>query len=403
MTSPPISNGAVLTDAHGRIAAVGADDLVPHPPGAERAHYAATVLLPGFVNAHTHLELHGFRGQLPEPDFYAWIQHMRVIRQTTPEETYLDGAREGVREAWRCGTTTVADTGTSGATLRALAELGGHGVYYQEVAGPDPAVCDDSCAELARMVERLTGEAPAGVTVGVSPHAPYTVSPELLRRAVAFARSLGLPLATHVAESPAEAEFVSRAAGPFAESWRSRGIPLPATARSAVAYAARAGLLGPDFLAVHAVQADAEDIGILAQAGSAVAVCPRSNRRHGHGDPPLGALLRAGVRVGLGTDSVVSVESLDLLAEGRAAQGVAGLSGAAVLRLLTIGGARALGMESEVGSLEVGKWADLVALRLDGIGGSVGATDLADRLLNADPSSIVSTYVGGRCVYDAAT
>lgn len=379
--------------------AVGPDDRVPHPPEARQVNHGDAVLLPGFVNTHTHLELHGFRGQLPDAEFFTWIQLMRAIRQTTPRETYEEGAPEGLREAWRCGTTTVADTGTSGATVRAFARLGGRGIYYQEAIGPDPKGCDEAFAQLTRTVRRLRDEAPEGVAIGVSPHAPYTVSPELLERTVAFARSDRLPLAGHLAESSAEAEFLTRGAGPFAESWHARGIPLPAAARSPVEYAARAGLLGSDFLAIHAVGADVADVELLAQSGSAVAVCPRSNLRHGHGNPPLKVLLEAGLRVGLGTDSVASVESLDLLAEARAARGLAGLTAEGALRLLTIDGARALGMDSEIGSLEVGKWADMVVLRIAGLAGTAAAVataDLPDRLLAADPSRIVCTYVGGR-------
>jgi len=363
--------------------------------------YTDAVLLPGFVNAHTHLELHGFRGQLPETEFSTWMQLMRAIRQSTPRETYEAGAPEGLREAWRHGTTTVADTGTSGATVRALAELGGRGIYYQEAIGPDPSSCEEAFAELTGAVAQLRDSAPREVTIGVSPHAPYTVSPELLRRVVAFARTERLPLASHLAESSAEAEFVARGAGPFAESRHSRGIPMPPVARSPVEFAARAGLLGPDFLAIHAVLADADDVAALAASGSAVAVCPRSNLRHGHGNAPLGALLDAGLRVGLGTDSVASVESLDLLAEARAARGLAGLTAEEALRLLTIGGARAIGMDAEIGSLEVGKWADLVVLQLGGGDRTFGTadTDLAARLLAADPSCIVCTYVGGRRVH----
>jgi 5-methylthioadenosine/S-adenosylhomocysteine deaminase len=367
-------------------------------PEANQVDYADVALLPGFINTHTHLELHGFRGQLPEAEFFTWMQLMRAIRETTPQE---EGAPEGLRETWRCGTTTVADTGTSGATVRAVATLGGRGIYYQEAIGPDPARCEEAFAELTRTVQRLQDEAPASAAIGVSPHAPYTVSPELLERAVAFARAEKLPLASHLAESSAEAEFVSRGSGPFAESRHSRGIPMPPAARSPVEYAARAGLLGPDFLAIHAVRTDPDDVATLAESGCAVAVCPRSNLRHGHGNPPLRALLEAGLRVGLGTDSVASVESLDLLAEARAAKGLAGLTAEEALRLLTVDGARSLGMESEIGSLEVGKWADFVAVKLDP-GGGTQPTDVAARVLASDPSSIVATYVGGRRVHPHA-
>lgn len=377
---------------------MGPDDAVPHPPGAEVASYPRCALLPGLINLHTHLELHGFRGAVPESDFSAWIQHMRRIRETTAGDAYLEGARDGLRESWRYGATTVADTGTSGATVRALAELGGRGVYFQEVLGPDPRDAEALLRGLVGVVEDLRQEAPPDVTVGVSPHAPYTVSSRLLELAVEYARDRGLQLASHVAESPAETAFVVRGEGPFAESWAARGFPLPAPAASAVRYAERAGLLGSDLLAVHVAQADEDDIALLARSASAVALCPRSNRRHGHGDPPLRQLLAAGVRLGLGTDSGVSVDSLDPLAEARAAQQLAGLSAERALRLATVDGARAIGMERDVGTLEPDKWADLCVLPLEPAG-SAASEDVLERLLAAAPGPVAATWVAGRRVH----
>ncbi len=381
-------------DAAGRIAAVGPDEAVPHPEGVRAVDYPDALLLPGLINAHTHLELHGLRGQVEEADFFSWIQHMRRVRETAGADDYLEGARAGLRECWSFGVTTVADTGTSGATVEAFAELGGRGVYYQEALGPDRRGAARAFAEVMKSVDRLLEKAPAGVTIGVSPHAPYTVGPELLARAVGYAQERGLPLAMHLAESSAEVEFVTAGRGAFADSWRERGIPLPRPARSPVAYAKVAGVLGPDLLAIHAVQADPEDVALLAEADAAVAACPRSNRRHGHGDPPLAELLGAGVRAGLGTDSAASVPDLDLLAEARAARELAGLAAEEAVRLATLGGARALGMEAELGSLEAGKWADFCVLPLEA-GGARDAGEVAGLVLE-HREDCLATWVAGR-------
>lgn len=384
----------MLVDAAGRIAAVGADEAVPRPEGARAVDYPDALLLPGLINAHTHLELHGLRGQVEEVDFFSWIQHMRRVRETAGADDYLEGARAGLRECWSFGVTTVADTGTSGATVEAFAELGGRGVYYQEALGPDRRGAARAFAELMKSVDRLLEQAPAGVAIGVSPHAPYTVGPELLAQAVGYALERGLPLAMHLAESSAEVEFVTAGRGAFADNWRERGIPLPYPARSPLAYAEVAGVLGPDLLAIHAVQADPEDVALLAETDTAVAACPRSNRRHGHGDPPLAELLGAGVRVGLGTDSAASVPDLDLLAEARAARELAGLSAEEAVRLATLGGARALGLETEVGSLEAGKWADFCVLPLEA-SGTRDAGEVAGLVLE-HREDCLATWVAGR-------
>ncbi len=402
VTSPPILNGAVLVDGHGRIAAVGPEAGVPAPGEATVLRYPAAALLPGFVNAHTHLELTGLRGRVPEPDFYQWIQHIRRAKEETPEESYLEWAREGVREAWRHGTTTVADTGTSGAVVRALTELGGAGVVYHEAIHPDPRKAEVTLATVRDTVARLRGEAGPRVAIGISPHAPYTVSRELYRRVAEYARAEGLPLAGHIAESAAEVEFVRAQRGPFAEAWQRRGIPLDPPAASPVRLLADLGLLGADFLAIHAVQTDPDDWDALAAAGSAVVACPRSNARHGHGVPPLSRYLERGLRLALGTDSVASVDSLDLLADAREARVIAGISPETVLRLLNLDGARALGMENDVGSLEPGKWGDLVVLQL--AGPVPPAADLAaEAILLGRPEDIIATFVAGRLVYQGQT
>jgi 5-methylthioadenosine/S-adenosylhomocysteine deaminase len=398
----------LLVDAQGRIAALGPEAQVPHPQGTPAFRYHDGVLLPGFVNAHTHLELTGLRGSVPDPDFSQWIQHIRRAKDETPPQSYLAWAREGVRETWRHGTTAVADTGTSGAVARALTELGGAGIAYHEAIHPDPARAEATMAAARDLVARLRRDAGPRVVIGVSPHAPYTVSRTLYAQVVSYARAEGLPLAGHLAESAAETALVRDAAGPFAELWRRRGIPLDPPAASPVRLLADLGVLGPDFLAIHAVQTDTADVEILAAANVAVVVCPRSNARHGHGSAPLGRYLERGLRVALGTDSVASVDSLDLLAEAREARVLAGLSAEAAIRLLTLDGARALGLEAEIGSLEPGKWADLAVIRLDR---QIGNPPIrlsayppplaAEAILLAQPAAILATFVAGQPVYQA--
>ena len=389
----------MLTDAAGRIAAVGPEDRVPHPGDAASRHYPAAALLPGFVNAHTHLELTGLAGQLEEPDFFSWLLHVRRAKDATADATFRDWARAGVRDAWRHGITTVADTGTSGAAARALTELGGAGVVYHEAIAPEPQRVAEVLESVRAAVERLGAGAGPRVRIGVSPHAPYTVSAELYRSVAGYARAAGLPLAGHIAESVAETVFVRDAAGPFADGWRRRGIPLGPPAASPIRRLAELGVLGPDFLAIHAVHTDDADRAALAESGCAVVVCPRSNRRHGHGAPPVGRYLAAGLRVGIGTDSAASVGSLDLLADAREVRILAGLSAEETVRLLTLGGAQCLGCEREIGTLAVGAWADLGVWRLPA---PVPAPELAaEALLVGRPADLLATFVSGRPVYEA--
>ena len=156
VTAPPIEDGAVLVDDTGKIAAVGANRAVPAPRRAERLEFPDGALVPGLVNCHTHLELTHLAGRNAEPAFPQWIRRIRELKEATSAEKMQRAAEQGVRACWAAGVTCVADTGSSGAPLEALARLGGRGIYYQEVFGPDPAQCATSLAELERAVARLS-------------------------------------------------------------------------------------------------------------------------------------------------------------------------------------------------------------------------------------------------------
>jgi 5-methylthioadenosine/S-adenosylhomocysteine deaminase len=360
VTAPPLEDGAVLVDETGRIAAVGRNADVPTPHAARTMHFADAELMPGLVNCHTHLELTHLGGGVKhdEPEFLTWIRRIRELKEVSTAAAFHDAAVAGIRDCWARGVTCIAETGSTGAVMRGLHDLGGRGIVYQEVFGPDPAQCSNSMAELDAALRPLRRLATSQLILGVSPHAPYTVSAPLYEAVAQFARLERLPIAVHVAESQEETAFVRDGNGPFAVALRGRGIAVEARRASPVTYLMQRGVIKPGTLCIHCVQVDEADIELLRVTRAAVAHCPRSNAAHHHGRLPLGFLRNAGVPVGLGTDSVVSVGELDLWAEAEAA----GLSGDGALRALTIEGARALGWESEIGSLEVGKAADLAVL-----------------------------------------
>ena len=370
VSSPPIRD-ATLVERAGRIAYVG--PRATAPDGGDDVDLGAVILVPGLVNAHCHLELTAMRGFLDGLAFREWILRLTFSRRDvlTPG-MLLDAARLGVREGLLHGITTFADTGDTGAGFDAMLELGVRGICYREVFGPDPVQCDDAMAALTVKVGEMRSRATSLVTVGVSPHAPYTVSDALFRAASAFAATNGLPLAVHVAESALETELVVDARGAFADGLRARGIAATPRARSPIALLERLGVLGPRALLIHCVRVDADDVATIARHDCAVAHCPASNARLGHGIAPLDTLLHAGVRVGLGTDSVASNDRQDILDEARLAALVAAarserhdaLPAAQALELATSGGARALGLDTEIGTLDVGKSADFAAFPL---------------------------------------
>ncbi len=373
VATEPLRAGAVMVDGDGRIAAVGPSAAIEPPDGALVVELGDAALLPGLVNVHAHPELALFRGALEDLRFRDWILRLVGAKRTAMrDEDYATAARWSLVECLRAGMTTVAATESSAASFGALKDAGMRGVVYREVFGPDPAVVDEAMADLRTCVARLRREETELVRVGISPHAPYTVSDALFTAAARYACGEGLPMAIHAGESVPEHELVARGEGDFAPGLRARGIATPPRGASTVEMLDRLGVLAARPLLIHCVLVEFDDMVRMADHGCAVAHCPVANARLGHGIAPYAELREAGVMVGLGTDSVGSNNRQDLLEEARiasllhrghtAAYDV--LSPADLLRLVTIDGARALGLDGRVGTLEPGKDADLCAVSL---------------------------------------
>jgi len=369
----PIRDGALLVDADGRIAAVGPSLAIEPPMDAEVVELGEAALLPGLVNVHAHPELALFRGALEDLCFRDWI--LRLVgakRAALTDADYQVAARWTMVEALRSGITTLAATESSGASAAALCEAGLRGVVYQEVFGPDPMQAQAAMADLRAGVDALRALECDRVAVGISPHAPYTVSDDLFRLAGDYAVAEGLPMAVHASESIIEHQLVSAGEGDFAPGLRARGIATPPRGKSTVELLERLGVLRARPLLIHCVLLDTDDLRRVADTGSSIAHCPVANARLGHGLAPYPEMVAAGVRVGLGTDSVGSNNRLDLLEEARIASILHRarqarcdiLAPADLLRLCTLDGAKALGMEDRIGTLEPGKEADFCAVSL---------------------------------------
>jgi len=369
ISRPPLER-ATVAEHDGRIVYVGDRSTAPE---GEDVDLGDVVLMPGLVNAHTHLELTVMRGFLEDLAFRSWIVRLtRSRRAVLSFDALVDSARVGIAEGLLAGITTYADTTESGAPFHAMRQVGVRGIVYQEVFGPDPAQCTEALDGLRARVEDLRRDETPLVRIGVSPHAPYSVSDVLFQATARYASAESLPIAIHIAESEDETNLVQFATGGWAEAHRARGIPIVVRGGSPIEMLERNGVLDARPLLIHCVRSDARDVAAVAQHDCAIAHCPASNAKLGHGIAPLAEFLAANVRVGIGSDSVASNNRMDLLDEARLAslmQRARTLRHDAVpavkaLELVTLGGARALGLESEIGSLEVGKAADLAAFPL---------------------------------------
>jgi 5-methylthioadenosine/S-adenosylhomocysteine deaminase len=388
----PIRNGAVAIE-DGRIAALG-----PASELGEGDRYDGAVILPGLVNAHSHLEYAVYGGFGDGLSFAPWILiHMeRKARIGLDEMEAI--ARVGAYECLRSGITTVGDCSFSGAAVPACAELGLRAIVYLEVFGRDGSALDGRFAE---QHGRVSAHLSARVRIGVSPHAPYTCAPELY----AACLELGLPIATHLNESSDELEWLTTGSGPW-EALAGQ-IP-PPLGESGIRALARRGLLSSRLVAAHCVKVDEDEIALLADHDVAVVHCPRSNAVLGCGVAPLRELRAAGLRIGLGTDSPASAPSFDMFEEMRTALYMArareerpdALAAADVLELATLGSARALGLESEIGSLAPGKQADLTVLSLADSRFLPWEDPVTASVLGGSPDRVVATLVSGEPRYE---
>lgn len=394
VVAPPLRRGAVAVSG-ATIAAVGpAAEVKAMYPGATVVDLGPSLLLPGLINCHAHLEYTLFKGLFDGLPFGPWLSGLvAASRRLSREELFLS-ALWGAAECLRAGITCVGDTTPSGVSFDALGQVGLRGVVYQELFGTGGEKAEAKVERaLARMATWPAAQYPK-LRLGLAPHAPYTAGTEVLRVAALAAAEHDLPLCLHLAEAVEEMTLQPPGGMVLNPEERKQGP---------VSYVASLGFLSPRVLAVHCVQVDASDLEVLARKGVRVAHCPRSNARLGHGRAPLELMKKAGLVVGLGTDSAVSGGNLDILEEVRAAiwlhrafgHSSSFLTAEEAVRLATLGGARALGLEEEIGSIEVGKQADLVAFELAGLRVGAAVDPYTCLAYHLGPQEVKMVMVGG--------
>lgn len=412
VTGAPLADGAVLV-TDGRIEAVGPRaDLAARHPAAQQRHWAG-ILTPGLVNAHAHLQYTDFEELNTGEPFAVWIGRLVAKRATFTSELWRASTRRGLALMLESGTTAVADVVTDYEVLEPSAESGLAGISYLECVFEDDASWADGGRD--RLLTGLDG-APAGRAVGVSPHTPFTLGTAVFADCVAIGRERGLRTHTHVAESPAETEYVASGTGPFEKSMTAVGKTMElirdgGCGLTPTAYLDRLGVLGPDVHAAHCVHCGPEDREALRRAGVYAALCTRSNRILEAGEAPIADYLREDAPFAVGTDSLASTPSLDMLAETAALRALARRQGYAEADLdrrlfaaATIGGAAAMGL-SDIGRLEPGARADLAVFALPGLDDLTADESLYRTLLDAAEAGdhrCIAVVLGGEIRFEAA-
>jgi aminodeoxyfutalosine deaminase len=348
--SDPIVDAAVVVGPRGEVLDFGrAVDVLPRHAGLA-VESIRGVLVPGLVNAHTHLELSGLRGQVPGGGgFVPWVEQLIGARAELRPDEDTSAVQREVSELESLGTVAVGEVTNSLSAVTTLAQRGFAGCIFHEVFGVQLEALERRVAELPRMVEKHVGVWPTSeLAYAPTPHTLYTTHAAVARRLLEEARGRGTRASLHLAEHPAERRFLERGDGPIAEWYESR-LKLPRDTficphKSPVDFADEVGALAPHVVCVHLTDARPQELELVARRGASVVLCPRSNLYIETRLPPLLSLRQAGIVAALGTDSLASSPSLDVLAEARAlADRFPTVPSCELLRMATWEGARALG------------------------------------------------------------
>jgi cytosine/adenosine deaminase-related metal-dependent hydrolase len=381
----PLRRGWVVT-GQGRVVACGSGETPAFSDSTpvETADLGEAAILPGLVNAHTHLELSWMRDRVP-PDgpMPAWTSRLLAVRRAAANDP-PEPIGEAIREARAAGTSLVGDVTNTLAAYDLLADSALGGAVFRELIGFNAEQPEQLVAESQAELDALRPL--AWLRPSIVPHAPYSVSPALFR---AIARVAGdRPVSVHLGESAEEIQFLRDGTGAWRELlgqlgvWNDRWEP---PACGPVEYLDRLGLVSARLLAVHGTQLGDAELAHLARAGATVVACPRSNRWTGAGTPPVERFYASGVRVTIGTDSLASVEDLSVFSELAAVRRLApAVPAARLIESATAQGAAALGLAAEFGTLQPGMRADLIAVRIP-----AGVEDVEEYLVSGiEPDAI---------------
>jgi cytosine/adenosine deaminase-related metal-dependent hydrolase len=400
VSAPPIRDGALAVEGE-KILGVGRE----RPANAQRVSFPGCAIIPGFVNAHAHLELTVLRGFLEDMPFDSWIPRLTTAKyQQLTRHDMLQSARLGAIEMLRSGVTCVGEVMDLGVAWQAIREFGLRGIAYQEAFGPAQNQAEQAMTGLRKKIEEYRRDENDTVRVGVSPHAPYTVSAKLFGDINEYAQHEGLRLTTHIAESKEEGQFVRSGTGPFAENHRKRGIDVTPAGCSPLAYLDRLGLVRPEMLLIHAVDLNDSDMDILKRRRPAMVHCPKSNAKLAHGIARVTDIKKTDITIGLGTDSVSSNNVIDMFEEMRTAifqqrartQQWNALDASAAFRMATLDGAACLGLEKHLGSLEIGKCADFVVVDLNDPAVHPVYDPIQTMVYSASRHNVKATYMRGQ-------
>ncbi len=412
-----LENGAMIVE-NGTILEVGLyDQLKASYPKAVEENYRHHVLMPGLINAHTHLDLGGHknfpfdpvRTMTAEVHFIDWFLSCMDYKQNAKQELLRESIQEGLASSLEAGTTCVGDMGSFEGIFQVLHEIGLRAVVFPEVVNYDRSVTQDLYESALGLAEKYHDENTELIRVGLAPYAPFTVSRQILKIIASYCRSTSTPLMMHVAESFSEMEFFYNSTGDIATRFFPKvgwGQDLPPPFhKTPLAYLDEIGFLKAGPVLAGCVQTTPEDLDRIAAAQAKVVLCPRANHYLKLGQPRLEGLVKRNIPVALATDGMPSNTNLSLWDEMRFAYETlifgksTSVSPLDLIRMVTLDAARVLGLEKTVGSLAAGKKADYVLVSL---GDDEAPSDLALHLLqNTKTYHVKKVVVAGKTLKDS--
>ncbi len=426
ISRPPIYNGAVLI-RNEKIEEIDTKErLLNKYKNEEYLNLKESVLMPGLINLHTHLELTALKGSIinknnpvissEKTDLVSWILTLIESKKKSSRNELSSGIKIGIKEAISTGTTTIADlttrntiysTSVFGESFYAIKEAGLRGFVFVEVLNFDSSAAVAYWKDTQRVIEQIRKDEDSLTSIGIAPHSIYSVSSKLLKIARDYAIKEKMKMSMHVAESMEEKEFVSKNKGIIKDIYHKKfnwdGKRDFKKYPTSIEYMDKNGLLSKDLLAVHCVHLTDEDIKRIAEKNTPVVLCPRSNTFIGVGFASFDKLASMGITIGIGTDSLASNYSLNMWDEMRFAYllhrktNKSDIKAEDIIRCGTINGAKALGINNKIGTLDIGKDADLIAVRLH----KKDIDIYRDLLLNTKPDDVLMTMVAGKIIHSS--
>jgi aminodeoxyfutalosine deaminase len=373
---------------------------------AHEQYIPGSCIIPGLVNAHTHLAYTALRNLFDDLSFFPWIRKLTEVKyQKLSEEEIAISTRLGIAECIRGGITTVADLCDFEVATRELSVSPLRGIFYWEVFGVEKQQADDSWNKIQKYFPKLVSSySSPQLKIGISPHACFTVRPELYQQIAKWAVANDVPVSFHAAESREEEKFIAQRSGPIQDFLQTRAADWKILGESSITHLSETGIFETKPLLAHLVQASDSDLEVIKSYNIPVAHCPKSNAKFGHGIAPVKSMLDRGIRVCIGTDSAASNNKLDMFEEARfaflqqrAREGKPVLTEQQILEMITIRGAEALKMDKFVGSIVEGKHADLAILNIPQYYKS--ATQVLHHIVhNVSSADVLHTIINGELV-----